>query len=97
LAPSCTSQRHGQIFSSPCACVHDFRLLDALHIGWQFGESSSISNTYSSLGFGILLLPRWILLVFLMLILLVVERRHHFLKDHVEKGDIEMRYIDTER
>jgi hypothetical protein len=26
-----------------------------------------------------------------------VERRHHFLKDHVEKGDIKMRYIDTER
>jgi hypothetical protein len=26
-----------------------------------------------------------------------VESRHHFLKDHVEKGDIEMRYIDTER
>jgi hypothetical protein len=26
-----------------------------------------------------------------------VERRHHFLKDHVEKGDIEMRYIDTDR
>jgi hypothetical protein len=26
-----------------------------------------------------------------------VERRHHFLRDHVEKGDIEMRYIDTER
>jgi hypothetical protein len=25
-----------------------------------------------------------------------VERRHHFLRDHVEKGDIEMRYIDTE-
>jgi hypothetical protein len=25
-----------------------------------------------------------------------VERRYHFLKDHVEKGDIEMRYIDTE-
>jgi hypothetical protein len=24
-----------------------------------------------------------------------VERRHHFLRDHVEKGDIE--YIDTER
>jgi hypothetical protein len=24
-------------------------------------------------------------------------RRHHFLRDHVEKGDIEMRYIDTER
>jgi hypothetical protein len=26
-----------------------------------------------------------------------VERRHHFLRDHVEKGDTEMRYIDTER
>jgi hypothetical protein len=26
-----------------------------------------------------------------------VERRHHFLRDHVEKGDIEMMYIDTER
>jgi hypothetical protein len=25
------------------------------------------------------------------------ERRHHFLRDHVEKGDINMRYIDTER
>jgi hypothetical protein len=26
-----------------------------------------------------------------------IERRHHFLRDHVEKGNIEMRYIDTER
>jgi hypothetical protein len=26
-----------------------------------------------------------------------MERRHHFLRDHVEKWDIEMRYIDTER
>jgi hypothetical protein len=26
-----------------------------------------------------------------------VKRRHHFLRDHVEKGDISMRYIDTER
>jgi hypothetical protein len=26
-----------------------------------------------------------------------VERRQHFLRYHVEKGDIEMRYIDTER
>jgi hypothetical protein len=26
-----------------------------------------------------------------------IERRHHFLGDHVEKGDIEVRYIDTER
>jgi hypothetical protein len=25
------------------------------------------------------------------------ERRHHFLRDYIEKGDIEMRYIDTER
>jgi hypothetical protein len=25
-----------------------------------------------------------------------VERRHHFLRDHVDKGDIEMMYIDTE-
>jgi hypothetical protein len=24
-------------------------------------------------------------------------RRHHFLRDHVEKGDIEMMYIDTKR
>jgi hypothetical protein len=26
-----------------------------------------------------------------------LERRHHFLGDHVEKGHIEMRNIDTER
>jgi hypothetical protein len=26
-----------------------------------------------------------------------LKRRHHFLRDHIEKGDIEMRYIDTER
>jgi hypothetical protein len=26
-----------------------------------------------------------------------LERRHHFLRDHVKKGDIEMRYIDTKR
>jgi hypothetical protein len=26
-----------------------------------------------------------------------VERRHHFLRDYVEKGDIEMRCIDTKR
>jgi hypothetical protein len=25
------------------------------------------------------------------------ERRQHFLRDHVEKRDIEMRYINTER
>jgi hypothetical protein len=26
-----------------------------------------------------------------------IERRHHFLRDHVEKENIEMRYIVTER
>jgi hypothetical protein len=26
-----------------------------------------------------------------------IERRHHFLRDHVEKRDNEMRYIDTKR
>jgi hypothetical protein len=26
-----------------------------------------------------------------------LERRHYFLIDHVEKGDIEMRYINTDR
>jgi hypothetical protein len=25
-----------------------------------------------------------------------LERRRHFLRDHVEKGDIEMRYIDMD-
>jgi hypothetical protein len=49
-----------------------FRLPHALHIGRQFSKSSDISNTLLSLGFGILLLSRWILFVFLMLILQVV-------------------------
>jgi hypothetical protein len=26
-----------------------------------------------------------------------LEMRHHFLRDYVEKGDIKIRYIDTER
>jgi hypothetical protein len=26
-----------------------------------------------------------------------LEVRHHFLRDHMEKRDIKMRYIDTER
>jgi hypothetical protein len=26
-----------------------------------------------------------------------LEKRHHFLRDHVEKKDTEMRYMDTER
>jgi hypothetical protein len=25
-----------------------------------------------------------------------IKVRHHFLRDHVEKGDIEMKFIDTE-
>jgi hypothetical protein len=44
----------------------------ALHIGRQFSESSGISNTPLSLGFGILLLLHLILLAFLMLILRVL-------------------------
>jgi hypothetical protein len=26
-----------------------------------------------------------------------IKVRYHFLRDHIEKGDIEMKYIDTER
>jgi hypothetical protein len=26
-----------------------------------------------------------------------IERKYHFLRDHIEKGDIEMIYIDTKR
>jgi hypothetical protein len=26
-----------------------------------------------------------------------IKVRHHFLRDHVEKGDIDMKYIETER
>jgi hypothetical protein len=52
--------------------VHAFRLPHALRIGRQFNEFSDISNTLLSLRFGILLLLRWILLVFPMLIFRVV-------------------------
>jgi hypothetical protein len=52
--------------------VHAFWLPHALHIIKQFSESSGISNKLLSLGFGILLLLRWILLAFQMLILLEV-------------------------
>jgi hypothetical protein len=52
--------------------VRAFRLLYALLIGQQFSGFSDISNTHLSLGFGILLLLCWILLVFLILILQVV-------------------------
>jgi hypothetical protein len=69
IAPSFTSQRHSRTFRSPCAFVHAFRLPHALHIGQQFSKSLDTSNTLMSLGFGILLLLRLILLVFLMLIL----------------------------
>jgi hypothetical protein len=56
-----------------------FRLPHALHIGRQFSEFLGILNTLLSLGFGILLLLRWILLAFSMPILQVVgltERAH---------------------
>jgi hypothetical protein len=48
--------------------VHAFRLPHALHIERQFSEFSGISNTLLSLGFGILLHLRLILLGFPMLI-----------------------------
>jgi hypothetical protein len=50
-------------------CVRAFRLPHALRIGQQFYGFSGISNAPLSLGFGILLLLRCILLVFPMLIL----------------------------
>jgi hypothetical protein len=53
-------------------CVRAFRLPHALHTRQQFSGSSGISNTHSSLRFDILLLLRWILLVFPMLIFWVV-------------------------
>jgi hypothetical protein len=53
-------------------CVRAFRLPHTLHIGRQFIESSGISNTPLSLGFGILLFLHLILLAFPMLILRVV-------------------------
>jgi hypothetical protein len=43
------------------------------HIGRQFSRFSGISNTLLSLGFSILLLRRWILLAFPILILWVVR------------------------
>jgi hypothetical protein len=52
--------------------MRTFRLPHTLHIRRQISESSGISNTPLSLGFGILLLLRLILLAFPMLILRVV-------------------------
>jgi hypothetical protein len=52
--------------------VYAFRLPHALRIVKQFSESSGISNKLLSLVFDILLLLRWILLAFWMLILLKV-------------------------
>jgi hypothetical protein len=72
IGSPCTSQRHDQTFSSSWGCVRAFRLPHALRIGRQFSGFSGISNTPLSLRFGILLLLRWILLVFSMLILRVV-------------------------
>jgi hypothetical protein len=64
--------RHGRTVSSSCACVRVFRLPHVLHIGLSFNESLGISNILLSLRSDILLLLRWILLVFPMLILWVV-------------------------
>jgi hypothetical protein len=72
MTPSCTSRRHGRTFSSSCAYVHVFMLPHVLYTGWLFSEFKGISNTHSSLGFGIPLLLRLILFAFPMLILLVV-------------------------
>jgi hypothetical protein len=55
-----------------CACVHAFKLPHALHMGQPFSESSDISNKLLSVRFGTVLLLRWILLAFRMLILLDV-------------------------
>jgi hypothetical protein len=52
--------------------VRAFRLPHALRIKRQFSGFSGISNTHMSLGFGTLLLLRWILLVFPILILRVM-------------------------
>jgi hypothetical protein len=52
--------------------VRTFRLPRALHIRRWSSEFSGISNTLLSLRFSILLLRRWILLIFPMLILQVV-------------------------
>jgi hypothetical protein len=52
--------------------VRAFRLPLAPHIGQSFSGFSGISNTHSSLEFGILLLHHFILLAFPMLILRVL-------------------------
>jgi hypothetical protein len=52
--------------------VRAFRCPHALHNTLSFNGFSGISNTHSSLRFGISLLLRLILLVFRMLILLIV-------------------------
>jgi hypothetical protein len=57
----------------PWGCARAFRLPHTLRIRWQFSGFSGISNTLLSLGFGILLLLRWILLASPMLILWVVR------------------------
>ncbi len=55
-----------------CLCARFQASPYTLHIRQLFSESSGISNTLLSLRFGILLLLRWILLSFQMLILLGV-------------------------
>jgi hypothetical protein len=63
--------------------VHAFSLPHALHTEELFNESSAISNTHLSLGFGILLLHHLILLAFSMLILQVVGLTERALLAHV--------------
>jgi hypothetical protein len=50
IGSSCTSRRYGRTSSSPCACVHAFRLPHALRIVKQFSESSGISNKLLKFG-----------------------------------------------
>jgi hypothetical protein len=73
LAPFYNSRLHGWTFSSSCACVHTFRLPHSLHNKQPFNRFLGNSNTHLSLGFGVPLLHRLILLVFPMLILRIVE------------------------
>jgi hypothetical protein len=64
------------------ACPH------TLHIVKQFSKSSGISDKLLSLGFGILLLLRWILLAFRMMILQIMELIKKALLVHVTFLDL---------
>jgi hypothetical protein len=68
--------------------VRAFILAHALHIGQQFSESSSTSDTHLNLGFGILLLLRLVLLAFPILILWVVGLTKRALLLHAIFSDL---------